>query len=654
MEKPLLLSVIICTFNRAELLKQVLDSLTLQTIAHDKFEVIIIDDGSTDNTREIADFFSGKLPIKYFYQKNAGLASAKNHGTYASQGKIVLFLDDDDVATPTLLEEHIKTHEKYPKDHYAVLHLTTWSPEITVTPLMHFITEIGCFLFSYPHIKHGNILDYTYFWGGRTSCKRSFLLEHGVFNPVFRFGCEDIELAYRLSWHGLKVVFNSKAVSMMIRPLSFDDFCNRLIRQGNSQYIFSTLHNDQGVHTWSEVIGAEEKWYRIKNIYNAKIRASRELDKVANMKLRYKLDIDDVTKKLLYESYWWSFKACKIKGIVEAMEDSKHTLPINQQNNQSYSTNTNMSLLNVEASECLQNRGNSKIQKTKELKFVPVKVASYEDYKEYASGMAAEYSKRELYESSLNKDKKKSMEGYCYVCKQKSNFNVDYLYAYKKNGILTPNWRESLICQGCCLNNRMRASIHLFETLLHANRDSKIYISEQTTPLYKWFADNYPHVTGSEYLGGIIPFGTTNKAGIRNESLTQLTFSDNQFDFTICFDIFEHIPNYRNAFRECFRILKPEGVLFFTVPFDLDAERNIIRAVITGGKEIQHILPPEYHGDPMNTKGCLSFYIFGWEILNELKETGFTDVSAYLNWSNELGYLGREQAAFVAKKNKSI
>ena len=77
----------------------------------------------------------------------------------------------------------------------------------------------GLLLFSYPNLKHGDVLDYTYFWGGCSSCKRKFLIEYGVFNPVFRFGCEDIELAYRLSKSNLKVVYNARAVSTMVRDI---------------------------------------------------------------------------------------------------------------------------------------------------------------------------------------------------------------------------------------------------------------------------------------------------------------------------------------------------------------------------------------------------------------------------------------------------
>ncbi|MEJ2697030.1 MAG: glycosyltransferase family 2 protein [Candidatus Sulfobium sp.] len=317
-EKSRFLSVIISTYNRAELLKEALEALVKQTLSRDEFEVIVIDDGSADNTSEVAASFSDTLPLKYFHQNNAGLASARNHGIYTAQGKILLFLDDDDIATPGLLEEHVKTHRKYPKDNYAVLHHTAWSPEVSVTPVMHFMTDIGCFLFAYRYIKHGDILDYRNFWGGRTSCKRSFLIDHGVFNPAFRFGNEDTELGYRLSKQGLRIVYNANAVAYMTRPVDFDGFCRRLMKQGRSNFACSRMHDDPGVQEWCEVPGAAENWDNIRGRFGEIMRAARELDRIANLKLKSGFDLDEVTLRLLHQAYWEALRACKLKGFMEA------------------------------------------------------------------------------------------------------------------------------------------------------------------------------------------------------------------------------------------------------------------------------------------------------------------------------------------------
>lgn len=313
--KPIL-SAVICTYNRSFLLSKVLDSLCKQTLSPQEFEVVIIDDGSADDTKAVVAAYTSKLPLRYTYQRNAGLASAKNHGLFACRGDIVLFLDDDDIANETLLEEHVKTHKEFPARHYAVLGYTALSSDISKNSLMHFVTNIGHFLFSYSALKHGDVLDYTYFWGGRSSCKRSLLVEFGTFNSVFRFGCEDIELGYRLSKHGLRVIFNKNAISYMIRKIDFDAFCNRLERQGQSNYIFSQIHPAPEIQQWTETIDWEQNWAMINGHFEAIIKSARNLNSMANLKLASGFDLDEENRTLLYRAYWAAFKACKIKGIM--------------------------------------------------------------------------------------------------------------------------------------------------------------------------------------------------------------------------------------------------------------------------------------------------------------------------------------------------
>jgi FkbM family methyltransferase len=311
------LSVVLCTYNRAELLRRTLDSLCRQSLDKALFEVVVIDDGSKDDTRQVAQVYESLLPLRYSHQRNAGLGSARNHGVFLSQGEILLFLDDDDIADPHLLEEHLDTHRCFPDDRYGVLGYTGLEPAIADDPLMHFVTRVGCFLFSYPNLTNGDVLDFSYFWGGRSSCKRAFLLDHGVFNPVFRFGCEDIELGFRLSRHGFKVVYNPRAMSYMVRKFAFDEFCRRLNRQGQSNYVFSRLHSDPVVQQWTEVIGAMEAWAKIGRTYDVVIRSGRELDRIARLRAGCGMPMDETDTMLLHQGYWAAFRASKIKGIVE-------------------------------------------------------------------------------------------------------------------------------------------------------------------------------------------------------------------------------------------------------------------------------------------------------------------------------------------------
>src|SRR5262249_26495074 len=153
-------------------------------------------------------------------------------------------------------------------------------------------TEVGGNLFCYNRIRHGDVLDFTFFWGGRSSCKRELLIRHGNFNPVFQFGCEDIELGYRLSAAGLKVVYNERARSTMIRPLTLTDFLRRVERQGRSSWIFGLLHPIEKVRWRIGLARLEERWARWSERHRVVVKAARDLDRIALARLRQGLDLD--------------------------------------------------------------------------------------------------------------------------------------------------------------------------------------------------------------------------------------------------------------------------------------------------------------------------------------------------------------------------
>lgn len=239
-----------------------------------------------------------------------------------------------------------------------------------------------------------------------------------------------------------------------------------------------------------------------------------------------------------------------------------------------------------------------------------------------------------------------SVAGYSYPADKIVDFDVDFKYS---NGYPNINWRERVVCPVTKLNNRMRAIIHLFDLEMGAFRDSSLYLMEQTTPVYKYFSDRYVNLIGSEFLGESIPEGEVDNSGIRNENACNLSFKDNAFEFLLSFDVFEHIPDYQLAFRECARVLLPGGKMLFSVPFNHASQENIIRAKVKKGGSIDHILPPQYHGDPLSDDGILCFQIFGWDMLKDLCRTGFSDAYAITFHSQKMGYL-TNQIFFVAEK----
>ena len=99
------ITVIIPAYNCEKYIPEAIDSVLKQT--YQDFELIIVDDGSTDNTREIVKEYIGKNPnkIRYFYQENKGVSSARNKGIEESKGEFCAFLDDDDYFLPEFLEK---------------------------------------------------------------------------------------------------------------------------------------------------------------------------------------------------------------------------------------------------------------------------------------------------------------------------------------------------------------------------------------------------------------------------------------------------------------------------------------------------------------------------------------------------------------------
>jgi glycosyltransferase involved in cell wall biosynthesis len=100
-----MLSVAICTYNRASLLNRVLDSVAGQTLAQDEFEIVIVDNGSTDQTRDLVAAHQLQDPrIRYVVEPQAGIAHARNRAVNEARGEYLAFIDDDAWADPKWLE----------------------------------------------------------------------------------------------------------------------------------------------------------------------------------------------------------------------------------------------------------------------------------------------------------------------------------------------------------------------------------------------------------------------------------------------------------------------------------------------------------------------------------------------------------------------
>jgi glycosyltransferase involved in cell wall biosynthesis len=109
-----LISVIIPTYNRAANLRTCLEALANQSLDRQRFEVIVVVDGSTDDTRDLLATLAPPYELRCYFQSNSGQQVARNRGASEAQGNYCLFMDDDIIATPRLVELHLELHQRAP------------------------------------------------------------------------------------------------------------------------------------------------------------------------------------------------------------------------------------------------------------------------------------------------------------------------------------------------------------------------------------------------------------------------------------------------------------------------------------------------------------------------------------------------------------
>ena len=291
-----LVSVIIPTYNRADYLKLALKSVLEQT--YKNIEVIVADDGSTDNTAEVvADFNDPR--IKYFYQKNTGLpAATRNLGLQEASGELIAFLDSDDMWLPKKLEIQVEYLHKHPE--YFLVYSNAW-----------IINENGVrdgLLLKSGSFKEGEIFEELV----KTNFipQLTILMKRDVFEKVgflnedpFIIAAEDYEYLLRVSLY-YKIGFIKEPLAMY-RKHSVN--LHLTINGARvAQKILSSQANDSSVPNKNKILERIYELYLYSAIYNWKNSA--------------KLDaIEDLKKYLV-----WSVRTFKIKSVMKTVRNLIH------------------------------------------------------------------------------------------------------------------------------------------------------------------------------------------------------------------------------------------------------------------------------------------------------------------------------------------
>ncbi|MBE9166514.1 glycosyltransferase family 2 protein [Pleurocapsales cyanobacterium LEGE 06147] len=206
------ISIIIPTYNRLPILEKCLKALEKQKFTADKisnYEIIVVDDGSTDGTLEWLADRADRFPhVRAFLQEHQGPAVARNLGIKEAKGEIIIFIDSDLVVTENFLQAHANA-------------LIEGQKKIGSDRLFTYGWVINTCNFENPTTEPYKITDFSaaYFATGNVAIARKWLEEVGLFDTQFQlYGWEDLELGVRLKKLGLKLIKCPEAVGYHWHP----------------------------------------------------------------------------------------------------------------------------------------------------------------------------------------------------------------------------------------------------------------------------------------------------------------------------------------------------------------------------------------------------------------------------------------------------
>lgn len=236
-------SVVIPTYNRAPILARTLRALPADNADFTDYEVIVVDDGSTDGTADVVHQMQESFPVALHYlrQPNRKQGAARNLGARQAAGDYLIFLGDDTIPASDFLREHARSHLDRDCRH-VVIGYTRWAEDFPVTRFMEYIGEQG-WQFGFSLIENPEDLPFNFFYTSNVSLARAFFWEGGGFDEGFQeYGWEDIELSLRLKKQGMRLTYNPRAVAYHHHPTSLCSFIQRQRKVGCSAWNFYQRH----------------------------------------------------------------------------------------------------------------------------------------------------------------------------------------------------------------------------------------------------------------------------------------------------------------------------------------------------------------------------------------------------------------------------
>lgn len=261
------ISLVIATYNRAEQLMTTLVSVAAQSLAPEAWECVVVDNNSTDATRERVAAFGAchpELHIRYIFEREQGLSAARNAGIAASQGDIIAFVDDDERIIPDFLGAYVDLFDSHPEAMAAggciIAEYPTgrprWMSRFTEQPIANPM-NYGATVRVFPKGKIPG--------GGNMAFRREALVRVGIFDTSLGrtgkslIGGEESDLFERMAAVGIRPYYVPRAVMYHIIPaekLTREYFLRLCYNTGVSQRRRAELHD----RVWRLYVGEVAKW----------------------------------------------------------------------------------------------------------------------------------------------------------------------------------------------------------------------------------------------------------------------------------------------------------------------------------------------------------------------------------------------------------
>lgn len=205
-------------------------------------------------------------------------------------------------------------------------------------------------------------------------------------------------------------------------------------------------------------------------------------------------------------------------------------------------------------------------------------------------------------------------DGFCPCCRSNTLFRspVDWL-------------RDFYVCTKCGSVPRQRHIQTVLDIRFPGWEQMVIHESSPSNDFISRYASQY---SASQYFADV-PRGETAANGVRSEDVENLTFDDESIDIFITQDVLEHVFSPERAIADIHRVLKPGGAHVFTAPKHKGLLETVQRAALNSDGSVEHLLPEEYHGNPIGDNKALVTYDYGYDFEQLMSTWAATSVEVF-------------------------